>query len=141
MDTRFITARGKYVGRISKCRLIQFIMQEERKKGWDPECKRIMLLANKKLEEYPQPMRDAAKLTLKDYRSALTLYNKNPREIPDAENNGKVPIAGRDMLPPETDNFSKEDLLKASHFLRHCGGSLSKAKQLLDFIYVLTREN
>lgn len=142
VDKRFIVTRGRFVGRVAKCRLIQFILQQEHEAGRKRDRARVMLLAQKKLDEYPPSYRNSTKLAAKDYHRALSLFNKNPAEIPKAQGPGEVPVPvpPQQLLPGAT-AFTKEDLLAAARFLRHCGTSLRRAKDLLDFLFVLTRES
>lgn len=132
---QFIAKCGIRAGKISKSGVIQFIIETELGAGRKLDRKRVMLLAQKKLEQFPEHLQADAKLTPDDYRHALELFKK---DSPSVEDNGRAPA--REVLPHGPETFTRDELLRASRFLRSCGSSLVRAKQLLDFLFALTKE-
>ncbi len=121
-----------YKGKVNKSAMLVPLMLEEYRRAGKIDFKRMMLIAQKRLESFPEKQTAGIVINRKNLDDAA----ERARNILAAEKgSGKVVAV---VVSKETSTFTKQDLCFARDFLQQCGSSLVKARELLDLISTLT---
>lgn len=122
-------------GKANKRKLCGQVIREEEEKGNAFDGKRIRLIANQRLAQYPTHQKAGLTITLMDVRNSRQEM-KTPRHSKKAGPEQKIireekPIP---MAEPPLDSYTLEELVQGSKLLNLCGGSVYRSKQVLDIL-------
>jgi len=128
----FLPVNGR--GKVNKLQLLMNIIEEELNAGREIDCKKTLLIAAKRLEQYKPQQRAGVVCTIKDYSNASNFVRNKTGKVGEKLTPITVPSAAQMTAPTEKESYTIEELDCAAYFLSTCNGDVKKADNLIHLV-------